>query len=486
MSTLFCERKTFHAMDAGMMKRINKKKSIDMTSGPIVGPLFLFILPLIGSSIFQQLYNTVDFLFVGNLLNKTSAAAVGASSSLITCTIGLFTGIATGTSVVMSQYFGAGKKKKAEEALHASVLFGIVGGLIVMVLGILLARPVLTLLNTPESAVPEAVVYMQIYMLSVPMLVFYNMVSGAMRSYGDSDTPFRVLVICGFVNVAADYFFMQVIPLGVAGVSIATTISQGLSAVLIWYAASRKDRPVPLSFKTLTVYGNVTLAEHIRIHWNVMKEVLRIGVPAGIQSVLITFSNVIVQYYINDFGETAVAAFATYYKLENFVWLPVMAFGQAGTTFAGQNYGAGKYDRIKKGTLITNLIGMGVVALIASVILLFPETVFSWFMKDQEVVSNALLIAGVAFSFYWIDPILEVTGGALRGMGYALSSMIIIIANLGVLRIALLAFFSARFHTLQALAAVYPISWAGASICFVLEFLLVMRKKAEGRDERSR
>ncbi|MBQ9437881.1 MAG: MATE family efflux transporter [Lachnospiraceae bacterium] len=460
-------------------------KKIDMTKGPIVAPLFLFILPLIGSSIFQQLYNTVDFLFVGNLLDVTAAAAVGASSTLITCCIGLFSGVSVGTSVIMSQAIGGQDLKKAKEGLHASVLFGLIGGIIVMVIGILLAPPILQIMNTPETAMEQAVAYMRIYLLSLPMLVFYNMVSGAMRSYGDSDTPFRILVICGFVNVAADYFFMRVIPLGVAGVGIATAISQGLSAVLIYIAASNKNRLVPLTFNTFLAHGDVTLAEHLKIHWKVMKEILRIGIPAGAQSVLITFSNVIVQYYINDFGEVAVAAFATYYKVENFIYLPIMAFGQAATTFAGQNFGAGQISRIKKGTLITDLMGAAVVAAIAGVILLFPRTVFTWFMKDQDVVTNALIIATLTFPFYWIYPILEVTGGALRGMGYALSSMIIIISNLGALRIALLAIFSKTFHSLRALAAVYPISWAGAAICFVVQFFIVMRMKSMEKAETS-
>ncbi len=442
-----------------------KKKTINMTEGPIVGPLFLFILPLIGSSLFQQLYNTVDFLFVGNLLNKTSAAAVGASSTLITCTIGLFSGISIGTSVVMAQAMGAGDHKKADKALHGSVFFGLVGGLIVMVLGIVFAPAVLRLLNTPETAMPEAIVYMQIYMLSLPMLVFYNMVSGAMRSYGDSDTPFRVLVICGFVNVAADYFFMRVIPLGVAGVSIATTVSQGLSAILIAIAAAGKDRPIRLEVKK--VAPNVP----------VLTEILRLGIPAGAQSILITFSNVIVQYYINDFGETAVAAFAAYYKVENLLYLPIMAFGQAATTFAGQNYGAGKLDRVKKGTFITDAIGAAIVAAIAVVILMFPREIFTLFIKDQDVVSDGLKIAMVTFPLYWIYPILEVTGGALRGMGYAITSMVVIIANLGLLRIFLLGVFSAKFHTLESLAAVYPITWAGAAICFVVIFVVVMMRK---------
>ncbi len=440
-------------------------KSIDMTRGPIVGPLIRFILPLVGSSIFQQLYNTVDFLFVGNFLNKTSAAAVGASATLITCTIGLFSGISVGTSVVASQAIGAGDRERAEKALHSSVTFGLAGGLLLMILGILFAPVLLRLLRTPETVIPQAVTYIRIYLISIPMLIFYNMVSGGMRSYGDSRSPFLVMVVCGLLNVLLDAVFIVWIPLGVAGVAIATAITQSLSAALVAFLASRKENVLRLSAKKLG------------IDFKVLGRVLRIGLPTGIQTVIVTFSNVMVQYYINDFGETAVAAFATYYKVENFIYLPIMAFGQASTTFAGQNTGAGQYRRILRGTVTTALIGAAVVGCLVIVFVSFPRTIVSWFMKDGDVVTNTLKIALVSFPFYSVYPVLEVTGGALRGMGKAIGSMIVIIANLCVLRISLLAVFSAKIHTIQSLAAVYPITWAGAALTFIVFFAVVIRKK---------
>ncbi len=440
-------------------------KSIDMTRGPIVGPLIRFILPLVGSSIFQQLYNTVDFLFVGNFLNKTAAAAVGASATLITCTIGLFSGISVGTSVVASQAIGAGDREKAEKALHSSVTFGLLGGLLLMTLGILLAPALLRLLRTPENVIPQAVTYIRIYLLSIPMLIFYNMVSGGMRAYGDSRSPFLVMVVCGLLNVLLDALFIVWIPLGVAGVAIATAITQTLSALLVAFLASRKGNVLRLS------------ARKLGIDLRVLGKVLRIGLPTGIQTVIITFSNVMVQYYINDFGETAVAAFATYYKVENFIYLPIMAFGQASTTFAGQNTGAKQYRRILRGTVTTALIGAAVVGCLVIVFVSFPRTIVGWFMKDGDVVENTLRIALVSFPFYSVYPVLEVTGGALRGMGKAIGSMIVIIANLCVLRISLLAVFSATIHTIQSLASVYPITWTGAALSFVVFFAIVIRKR---------
>ena len=424
-----------------------KAKTIDMTNGPIFGPLVLFILPLIGGSIFQQLYNTVDFIFVGNFLDKTAAAAVGASATLINCTIGLFTGIAVGTTVVAARAIGGGDLKRAEKTIHTSVTLGIIGGIVLMAVGILFSPGILRLLNTPESVMPQAILYIRIYLISLPMLFFYNIVSGGLRAEGDSSTPFKVLVICGLLNVVFDAFFIVVVKMGVAGVAVATTLTQSLSALMIGIFASRNGRTIRFSFRKLGIDGAL------------LKGVLRIGLPAGIQTIIITISNVFVQYFINDFGETAVAAFATYYKVENLIFLSILAVGQASTTFAGQNMGAGNYPIV-----------------VAGLILLFPNVVFRWFMKDPDVIANAISLAMVSFPFYWIYPAIEVFGGAIRSLGYSITSMVVIIINLCVVRIGLLSFFSKTIHTMQSLAAVYPITWATAAISFTVIFFIVIRK----------
>ncbi len=447
-----------------MVKR-EQKRTIDMTSGPLLKPLLFFILPLIGSGIFQQLYNTVDFIFIGNLLNKTSAAAVGAGSTLTFCFIGLFSGIAAGTTVVIANAFGAKDRNRAVIALDTSVIFCFFAGIILTVLGIIFAPAVLAMLNTPETAMAEAVVYFRVYMLSIPAMIFYNTCSGAMRATGDAKTPFHILALCGFVNVAADAFFLMVIPLGVFGVAVATVIAQCLSAVLIFIAITKKSAPLRLD------------PRHLGFNAKILKKVLYVGLPTGLQTMLITVSNVMVQYYINGLGETAVAAFATYYRVENLLYLPILAFGQAAVAFAGQNDGAGQIRRIFKGANIMTLLCGGITVIVAGFILLFPDIVLRWFIRDDSVIAAATVIASVAFPFYWLNAFIEIYAGSLRGMNRALSPMFIIILNICAMRLFLLALFTHVNYVLSAIAAVYPLSWAGASLFLILAFILVIKKE---------
>lgn len=441
-----------------------KAKTIDMTKGPILGPLVLFILPLIGGSIFQQLYNTVDFIFVGNFMDKTAAAAVGASATLINCIIGLFSGISVGTTVVAARAIGGGQMFRAKKTIHTAVTIGLIGGAILLAMGLIFSPGIMRALNTPESVMPQAVTYIRIYLISVPMLIFYNMLAGSLRAEGDSSTPFKVLVICGLLNVVFDALFIVVFKMGVAGAALATTVTQALSALMIWFLASRPDRRLRFSFKDLCINAIV------------LKGIIRIGLPTGIQTIIITISNIFVQYFINDFGDTAVAAFATYYKVENLIFLVLVAVGQASTTFASQNVGAGQIRRVRKGSIIMVGFGAASTIVIAGLILLFAPQVFRWFMKDPDVIKAAVSLAMVSFPFYWIYPAIEVFGGAIRSMGYAITSMVTVIINMCLLRIALLAVFSRYIHTLKSLAAVYPITWATAAISFTIIFVIVIRK----------
>ncbi len=447
-----------------------KKKNIDMTQGPIIGPMILFILPMIGGSLCQQLYSTVDFIYVGNFISSTAAGAVGASSSLITCMLGFFTGISVGSSVVIGQAIGAGDKERSQKAFHTGITFGIIFGIILLLIALFLAPSILRLLNTPETIIPQAVLYMRIYMAGVPFNIVYNMSTSGMRASGDSRTPFLILLICGILNVIWDALFIIVIPLGIAGVGIATVLSNIVSCIMAVLFVRRPNMLVRLS------------ARELGIDTKILKKILYIGIPAAVQSIIVTFSNVIVQYHINAFGETAVSAFSTYYKVENLIYIPIMAFGHASTTFSAQNVGAGQFRRMRKGTAMILAIGVVVTLAIAGIILAFPNAVFTFFMKDASVVEVALTLAMVSFPFYWIYVFLEGFGGSVRAMGYSITSMIIIIANICALRITLLRVFSTTFHTVRSLAFVYPITWATAAACFTIAFIVIVRKKIKQED----
>lgn len=430
----------------------NMKKNIDLTQGSILKGFCLFALPLFLGSLFQLLYGTVDLLFVGNFLGKTDAAAVGASSILVTCLIGLFTGISTGTGVVTAQYWGAGKQDKVILCMENALILGGVGGIVLSGIGMALSRQALIWLNTPENIMPHALVYIRIYLLSIPAMVFYNMASGIMRAMGDSRTPFRVLAVGGFLNVLMDALFIIIFKWGVSGAAFATMVSQSFTAVALLLYLFRR---------------NGLLKKQWTVDQMIVRQILATGFPLGIQSMILTLSNLFVQYYINGFGEDAVAAFTVYFKVENLIYLPIMAFGQAMVTFTGQNVGAEKKDRIRKGAVKCNAFSVAVIACISAVVLLFGRQVLGMFCKEEEVIAEGLKIIHVSFPFYFIYAILEVTGGIVRGTGKTMQSMAIVIIHLCVVRVLLLGILAEHFHTVQAVAAVYPITWVLAAASFV-------------------
>lgn len=442
-----------------------KKMKRDMTKGKILPQLVLFALPLLGSSLVQQLYNTADLLFVGNFAGKTAAAAVGSSGLIFTCLIGLFTGISVGVGIIIAHAWGAGKKDEAQEAARTAVVIGFIGSIILMVAGLLGARGILVLLQTPEEILNEAVIYVRIYFLSMIPMVLYNMGASILRACGNSKVPFYILIGGGLTNVLADAILVAVFRCGVVGAATATSISQTVSAVcMVWYLMSR--------------HCSLQISFHgIRADYRLLKKILCYGLPAGIQSVVITISNVIVQYYINGFGEDAVAAYAAYFKIENMIYLPIMACGQAITTYVGQNYGAGLYSRIKKGTVQGLLLSCLVTVLFASLVLLVPGTVVGLFIQDKDVISYGVSLLMTTFPLYWLYSILEVAGGALRGMGYFRISMITVMSGLCGLRIVLLYLINKMNLGFYTVAKVYPVTWGVTAAVFFISFCIIINRK---------
>ena len=441
------------------------KKVYDMTKGKIWTIILSFSLPLLGASLIQQLYNTADMIFVGNFVGKEATGAVGASSLLFTCIIGLFTGVSIGVGVAVSQKIGSKDLEMASKVSHTAITFGIIGGIILTLIGFFSAEFLLTLMNTPKEIMYDSVLYLKIYFLSMLPMILYNIGAGIIRSTGNSKTPFYILIIGGLTNVFANYIFVVVFKMGVSGVAIATALSQTLTAaIVLTYLFKNKTA---IKFKT----------SELKIDFSLLKQILYFGLPAGIQSMLITFSNIIVQYYINGYGGDAVAAYATYFKLENFIWMPIVAIGQASMTFSGQNVGANNYKRVKKGALVAILLSGSLSIVIATIILTFSHTFMRIFIKNEEIIYLGSQIALTTFPFYWLYSILEVLGSSLRGMGYSIVSMYITTICLCGVRITLLYLISKFNLDFKSVAYVYPMTWFFTASIFIIAFLKIINKK---------
>lgn len=436
------------------------KQRQDLTQGNILKGFLAFALPLLFGSLFQQLYGTVDLLYVGNFLGKSAAAAVGASSIIVTCMIGLFTGISVGAGVVTAQYWGARETEQVKKCICNSLLSGLIGGVLLIGLGELLAKWMLCALNTPKTILAEALVYIRVYILAILPMILYNMSAGILRALGDSRSPFLVLAAGGVLNAFMDAVFIIVLKWGVAGAALATMVSQSFTAVVL---------------TAYLLYREKLWLESWKLSPALLKKILKVGFPLGIQSMILTLSNIFVQHDINSFGEDAIAAFTVYFKVENLLYLPIVAFGHAMVTFTGQNVGAGNYKRIQKGAVSCNLLAALITAGIAAIVLIFGRQILSLFCSEESVITEGLKIISVSFPFYFLYAVQEVTGGVLRGMGKTLQSMAVVIITLCVVRVILLKALVNCFHTIQAVAVVYPVTWGLAAGAFIASYIYLIR-----------
>ncbi len=431
-------------------------KTHDLTQGNIGRQLLLFALPLLGSSFVQQLYNTVDLWCAGFFVSKGAMAAVGASSMITTCLVGFFTGVSVGMSVLIANAYGAGDREKIRRGINSSVTIGILVGAILMIAGMAGAPVFLNWLHTPSVIFADSVLYIRIYFLSMIPLVIYNICSGVIRALGNSRAPLLMQAAGGIVNVILDLVLVHVMENGIAGVALATLFSQGISACLAirWL---RKGGA-----------GETFLLERLILDKKILAEVIRLGVPAGLQTLVIALSNAIVQYEVNGFGIGAMAAFAAYLKVELPVYLPLVALGQAVMTFSGQNMGARKTERLQKGVRIC--MGMGILyALAASFLLiLFGEGVFGLFSRDPQVIAYGNLLIRITFPLYFIYAVLEVLADAIRGAGKSLAPMIIILLNICVLRSVVLIILIQKMGDLRAVGISYPAAWLACAVSLII------------------
>ena len=422
-------------------------KTLDLTQGSIARRLLWFALPLLGASLIQQLYTTVDILFVSNYLGTEASAAVGASVLLISALVNLFTGISIGAGVVIAQAFGRKDEVQLRKSTHTSMALGLAGGLLLTIIGELAGGAFLTAVDTPASIYADALRYVQVFFYGLTFMLVFNMAAGVMRALGDSQTPMIVQLVCGIVHVVLNYVFITQIDNSVTAMAWSSTLSQVLAAIIsVWF---------------LMRSGVISLPE-LKIDGPLTKEIVRIGLPAGLQGVVVTLSNVFVQYFINGFDVVAIAAFTAYYRIELLFYMPLCALGQALMTFVGQNVGARLYDRVKRGLRTTLTFGVAYSLILAAVLLYFGRETFGVFYTDPEVIEMGVTIIWITFPVYFFYVFLETFADLLRGAGLSMGPMYIVLFNQCVLRTVILFGFMQLAHDIRLLAAVYPITWGTA------------------------
>ena len=426
-----------------------------MTEGSIVKSLLLFALPLIFGNLLQQLYNTADSIIVGNFVGANALAAVGSSGSPIYLLIGFSQGLAVGAGVVVSQFLGAKDHREAQEAVHTSLAIAVIMGLLLTVGGIACGRALLVAMNTPAEVLGDAVTYIRIYFGGVLFSVVYNMTAGILNAAGNSRRSLIYLAWASVTNIVLDLVFIVIFRMGVAGAAIATDISQLVSCILSLRFLMRVEDDY-----------RVTLRK-IRPDAKMSARIIRVGLPTGIQNMVISFSNVLVQSSVNGYGAVAMAGFAAYMKIDGFNILPVMSFSMAATTFVGQNFGAGKLDRVKKSLWVT--LGMGVVYTILTGVLLlaFQDPIMHLFTHEEDVVAFGCTAMHYFCPFYWELSILHGLAGTVRGTGKTIPPMVVLLVSLCVFRIGWIQWVLPFFSSIDGIFLLYPVSWGLGALMMV-------------------
>ena len=446
-------------------KRGRGRYDIDMTTGPLIPKILQFSLPLMLTGILQLLYNAADVIVVGNFAGHTALAAVSSTGSLINLLVNVFMGLSVGASVVIARYYGAGDVLRMRKAEHTAMTLALFMGVGVGAMGFLLARPMLRWMDSPADVIDGAALYVRIYFLGMPANMLYTFGAAALRAVGDTKRPLYYLMISGLVNVLLNLLLVIVFKMSVAGVAIATVASQVVSMALVLLCLLRSDGILRLKIRDCRVDGRSAL------------EMIRVGLPAGIQGSLFSVSNVLIQSSVNSFGSLVVAGNGVASNIEGFVYVAMNAQYQACMTFASQNYGAGKTDRVKK-TLwsclgIVTLIGLSLGLLVYA----FGAPLMSLYNQDPEVIAYGLIRMRIILLTYFFCGLMDVMVGQLRGVGYSVMPMIVSLAGACGLRIVWIMTVFAANPALETLYVSYPISWSVTFAIHLLCYLTIARKK---------
>lgn len=423
------------------------KNSTIMTEGSIWKKILFFSIPLILGNLFQQLYNTVDSIIVGNYIGSEALAAVGSSGSLINLLIGFCIGASAGAGVVIAQFYGAQDKEGVRKAVHTTIAIAIAAGAILTIVGIVTTPLLLKAMGTPKEVFDQASIYLKVYFGGILFSVVYNMSAGILNAVGNSKRSLVYLMIAATSNIFLDLLFVVVLKMGIVGAAIATDISQLLSCIFIILFLVRSEDVYRVKLKDIRCYDNL------------LGKILKIGLPTGVQNIVISLSNVIVQSSVNSFGAVAMAGFAAYIKVDGFNILPVLSFSMAATTFVGQNVGAGRLDRVKKGMYVS--VAMGIIYTVCTGILLlaFAPQVIGVFTQNGKVVEYGVYIMKFFCPFYWMLGILHILAGTIRGTGKTMQAMVVFLFSLCIFRVLWIWGAMSVSHKIGGVMLGYPLSW---------------------------
>ncbi|MDD6485686.1 MAG: MATE family efflux transporter [Spirochaetales bacterium] len=462
-----------------MLQSNLKKYEIDMLNGPILSRMLRFTVPLMCSSILQILFNAADIVVVGRFAGPTALAAVGSNSALINLVTNLFIGLSIGANVVVARYFGAKDDANISESVHTSIMLGIVSGIILTVAGLIGARFFLRLMLSPEDVLPKATIYLRIYFLGMVPMMVYNFGSAILRAVGDTKRPLYYLLFAGVLNVILNLLFVLVFRLEVAGVALATIISQTVSALLIVSCLCKEKGCIKLNFKKLKIEGHK------------FRQIVKVGLPAGFQGCIFALSNTVIQSSVNSFGSIVMAGNAAASNVEGIVYFAMNAFYQAAISFSSQNAGAGNYKRIKR--IVLTAQGCVIVAGAAAgfLLLYFGPSVMRLFSADADVIKAGMVRLSIILSTYFLCGMMDVMVGGLRGIGYSVTPMVVSLIGACGLRLVWIStvFQIPKFHMPATVYLSYPASWLVTFcvhvICFVIFYRRVLRQHEQGASQES-
>ena len=441
-----------------------KQESL-MTEGVIWKQMLSFFFPILLGTFFQQLYNTADALIVGRILGENALAAVGGSAGIITMTVvGFFGGLTSGAAIIAAQMLGAKDRDGVNDSIHTIYAFSLLAGVLLAAAGIFLTENMLLWLNTPEGLMEGSIEYLWIYFAGLVFVLIYNTGASLLRSLGDAKHPFWYLIVCCFINIILDYVFIVYCHLGIAGASLATVIAQAISAFLVTIRLRRFAEVCDFRMKKIHINGSM------------MKRELLLGLPGGIQAAMYCISGLITTAALNGFGETVVAAWTAYTKFDAIFWMISGAMGVTITTFVGQNFGAGKFERIQTGVRIMNWAYVGIAIFSSILFVALRVPLYRLFVESQEAVDVGCRMLLLITPFYLLNIHIENYSGALRGVGDTIAPMVISIIGVCIFRIIYLGILMPIHHSLDVLCIMYPVSWALTGVMYLIYYPRRMRK----------